>query len=51
MDIDCGAFLGANLAGALDGGSVAMEQVDTALKHLFRVQFRLGLFTDPAKNP
>ena len=47
MDTDCGSFVKDNLAAALKDGTVGRELVDVALRNLFKVQFRLGLF-DPA---
>ena len=49
MDIDCGSAMDVgNMLEALSGGQVSEHMVDVALRRLFRVQFRLGMF-DPAK--
>lgn len=47
MDIDCGSFMSSKaLLPAIQNGSVAKSLIDTALKRLFMVQFRLG-WVDP----
>jgi len=51
MDIDCGTYLDQNLEQAVINGAVSMETVDSALTHLFSVQYRLGMFDDASKQP
>eukprot|EP01123_Difflugia_compressa_P001965 TRINITY_DN1254_c0_g1_i1.p1 TRINITY_DN1254_c0_g1~~TRINITY_DN1254_c0_g1_i1.p1 ORF type:complete len:830 (+),score=168.28 TRINITY_DN1254_c0_g1_i1:160-2490(+) len=46
LDIDCGGFFSAHLPTAIQDGAVTEADIDTALTHLFMVQFRLGMF-DP----
>lgn len=47
MDIDCGSYMGKDtMVSLLTKGDVKIHFVDAALRHLFRVQFRLG-FADP----
>lgn len=51
MDTDCGGFMGSKTMLPLLQNSSVASLVDTALKHLFTVQFRLG-FGDPrSSNP
>ena len=49
QDIDCGGSLDGWLNASLNDGSLPESAVDTALTHLFSVQFRLGMY-DPAAN-
>lgn len=49
VDIDCGYFMCANLAAALQQGVVTDRDVHEALRNLLRVRFRLGEF-DPARG-
>eukprot|EP00760_Papus_ankaliazontas_P014535 PhM_4_TR16096/c0_g1_i1/m.90063/K15920/XYL4; beta-D-xylosidase 4 len=49
MDLDCGTFLQTHTAQALADGAVQMSDVDAALRHMFAVQFRLGIF-DPVED-
>lgn len=51
QDIDCGDFLPQHLSAAVADGAVPIDLVDTALTHLFLVQYRLGLFDDPSLVP
>ena len=51
QDIDCGNYLPQYLPSAVADGSVPMDLVDTALTHLFLVQFRLGMFDPPSMVP
>lgn len=44
MDLNCGDFLAQHAASALEAGLLRKPAVLTALKHLFRVQMRLGMF-------
>ncbi len=46
-DLDCSTFYKDHAPAALASGDLRKEDVDAALRHLFRVQFRLGLF-DPS---
>jgi hypothetical protein len=46
MDTDCGGFMGSKSMMSVLGDSTVAGYVDTALLHLFSVQFRLG-FADP----
>jgi len=46
MDTDCGGFMGSASMAAVLGDAKVSALVDTALLHLFAVQFRLG-FADP----
>jgi len=46
-DLDCSTFYKDHAPQALASGDLREEDVDAALRHLFRVQFRLGLF-DPS---
>lgn len=48
-DLDCSTFYKDHAPAALASGDVKEEDVDVALRHLFRVQFRLGLF-DPSET-
>jgi hypothetical protein len=48
-DLDCSTFYKDHALAALASGDVAEADVDAALRHLFRVQFRLGLF-DPSES-
>lgn len=48
-DLDCSTFYKDHAAAALASGDLAEADVDAALRHLFRVQFRLGLF-DPSEQ-
>lgn len=43
-DLDCSTFYQEHCPHALSQGLVTDADVDTALSHLFRVQFRLGMF-------
>ena len=50
MDIDCGSAMDVgNMLAALTEGQVSEHMVDVALRRLFRVQFRLGMF-DPGRE-
>ncbi len=51
QDIDCGTYLSQFLPAAIADGTVAMDLVDSALTHLFLVQYRLGMFDSPASVP
>ena len=51
QDIDCGGYLAGSLPGAVADGSVPIDLVDTALTHLFLVQYRLGMFDPPTLVP
>ncbi len=54
LDTDCGNghdTWATSLPGLLSNGSVPMALVDTALRHLFSVQMRLGVFDAPAVQP
>jgi len=51
QDIDCGNYLPQYLPAAVADGSVPIDLVDTALTHLFLVQYRLGLFDSPSLVP
>ncbi len=48
-DLDCSDFYRQHCPTALAQGQITEEDLDAALRHLFRVQFRLGLF-DPADD-
>ncbi|KAK8813206.1 hypothetical protein WA158_002798 [Blastocystis sp. Blastoise] len=48
-DIDCGGNYQAHMADAVHKGYVDIRDLDRALRHLFKVQMRLGLF-DPLEN-
>lgn len=50
-DIDCGSFLGAHLPAAVAHGRVPISEVNEAITNLFMVQFRLGLFDPPERQP
>ena len=39
------------MAGLLANGSVPITLADTALKHLFKVQMRLGMFDEADAQP
>jgi beta-glucosidase-like glycosyl hydrolase len=52
LDIDCGESMQeANMAEAMTQGFVSDRQVDVALGHLLKVQFRLGMFDPAARQP
>jgi beta-D-xylosidase 4 len=51
QDIDCGSYLPKYLPSAVADGAVPIDLVDTALTHLFLVQYRLGLFDSAADVP
>ena len=52
LDIDCGSSMDSgNMAEAMTLGYVDNRQVDNALGHLLRVQFRLGMFDPAARQP
>ncbi|OQR97647.1 beta-D-xylosidase, partial [Thraustotheca clavata] len=51
MDLNCGYFLQTHLLQALDQGIVDIDVTSNALKHLFRTQFRLGLFEKSSNQP
>eukprot|EP01119_Soliformovum_irregulare_P012048 TRINITY_DN3096_c0_g1_i1.p1 TRINITY_DN3096_c0_g1~~TRINITY_DN3096_c0_g1_i1.p1 ORF type:complete len:878 (-),score=229.77 TRINITY_DN3096_c0_g1_i1:40-2523(-) len=51
MDINCGSFLPEYLPQAVTNGYVSKEKLDTALTHLFSVQFRLGMFDPISDQP
>ncbi len=48
-DLDCSQFYKTYLSDALTSGAVEAQDLDVALRRLFRVQFRLGLF-DPVDD-
>lgn len=48
-DLDCSTFYKDHAPAALASGDLQEGDVDAALRHLFRVQFRLGLF-DPSET-
>ena len=50
-DVDCGSFLTDNAASALAKGLITVEDIDAALRRLFRVRLRLGHFDAPASSP
>jgi len=43
-DVDCGGFVQKYIQSALNKGVVTMDDIDTALKRMFRVRLRLGHF-------
>jgi beta-glucosidase-like glycosyl hydrolase len=51
QDIDCGSFLDSFMGQAIQDGVLSMDAVDTALTHLFSVQFRLGMFDPSSMQP
>jgi len=51
LDLDCGNFLQEHLPQAITNGAVTQQDVDTALTHLFAVQFRLGMFDPDSLQP
>lgn len=52
MDIDCGHFMsGSVVEQAVKDGTVSESLLDTALTHLFSVQFRLGQVDSPDIDP
>ena len=48
-DLDCSTFYKDHATAALASGDLQEGDVDAALRHLFRVQFRLGLL-DPSET-
>ena len=50
-DVDCGSFLSDNAASALAKGLITVEDIDAALRRLFRVRLRLGHFDAPSSSP
>lgn len=44
VDLNCGFFLAQHLPKAIKKGIVTKEMISSALRNLFRVQFRLGMF-------
>lgn len=51
QDIDCGSFLDSFMGQAIQDGVLTTDAVDTALTHLFSVQFRLGMFDPSSSQP
>ena len=52
MDTDCGGFMSSKtMSDLFNGKKIDMSLADGALKNLFRVQMRLGLFDPTDKNP
>lgn len=51
MDTDCGGFMGGKTMLPLLDDPKIMELVNTALVHLFTVQFRLGFADPPSMVP
>lgn len=48
-DLDCSTFYEEHALAAVTSGQLAVPDIDVALRHLFKVQFRLGLF-DPSEG-
>ncbi|KDP20226.1 hypothetical protein JCGZ_09858 [Jatropha curcas] len=52
MDVDCGSYLQSYTKSAVKKKKVAESEIDRALKNLFSVRMRLGLFNgNPTKQP
>eukprot|EP01048_Picozoa_sp_COSAG05_P014159 COSAG05_NODE_1578_length_4501_cov_2.007269_1_plen_129_part_10 len=54
LDTDCGNGHDAwaqSIGGLLENGSVPMKLADTALRRLFAIQYRLGVFDSSAVQP
>jgi len=51
MDNDCGGFLGTHFQKAITSGAVSNATYTTALKNMFRVQMRLGMFDPDSIQP
>jgi len=51
VDLDCSTVLQEDAIKAVKQGLLTEKEIDNALSSLFRTEFRLGFYDDPAMNP
>src|SRR5690606_18438760 len=49
-DLNCGSVY-RSLIGAVEMGLISEEEIDTAVKRLFKARFKLGMFDPPERVP
>lgn len=50
-DLECGSWVYPHLTKAVRKGLITEEEIDVAVKRLFRARFRLGMFDPPERVP